>query len=245
MNLLSIVIPVYNEEATIARVVERVLAVAMPAGVACELILVDDGSRDGSWPAIERLPAAHPGATFKLFRQQPNQGKGAALRRGFEAAAGDVVIIQDADLEYDPACIPAVIAPILAGRADVVYGSRFARKSGPGPLFGKVDLVHFFHGFGNRVLTWLSNMATGLRLTDMETCYKAFHGELARRLDIQSDRFEVEPELTAKAARLAGPRRIVEVPITYRSRSYAEGKKITWIDGLKAIWTILRYRFKG
>jgi glycosyltransferase involved in cell wall biosynthesis len=234
MKLLSIVMPVYNEAGTLAEIVQRVLSADLPAALERELILVDDGSTDGCWPLIERLVERHAGSRLVPLRQERNRGKGAALRRGFAEARGDVVIIQDADLEYDPADYAAVLGPILDGRADVVYGSRFAGGAGGDAA------VHYL---GNRVLTWVSNLMTGLRLTDMETCYKAFRREVLARITIRSERFEVEPELTAKSARLVGRGRIVEVPIRYAGRDYSAGKKITWVDGLKAIWTILRYRF--
>ncbi len=232
MATLSIVIPVYNEQDTLHEIVARVVAVELPDGLARQVVLVDDGSTDASWDRIGQLPGLFADTRFELIRQDRNRGKGAALRAGFAAADGEDVIVQDADLEYDPADYAVVLAPLLADRADVVYGSRFA--AGPTSTGG-------LHYLGNRVLTRLSNWMTGLKLTDMETCYKAFRGELLRRIEIRSSRFEVEPELTAKIARLGA--RVVEVPISYAGRGYAEGKKITWVDGVRAIWTILRYRF--
>jgi glycosyltransferase involved in cell wall biosynthesis len=226
--LLSVVIPVYNEIATLEKVVARVAAVAIPK----EIILVDDGSRDGSRELLDRL-AAPP--NIRVFKHERNQGKGAALKTGFREARGSIVVVQDADLEYDPADYAKLLRPFFDARADVVYGSRF--------LVGEYARVHlFYHYLGNRFLTFLSNLFTGLNLTDMETCYKAFRREVVERIDIKSRRFTVEPELTAKIARLQ--LRIFEVPISYSGRDYKEGKKITWRDGLAALWAIVRFRFR-
>jgi len=228
---LSIVIPVYNEEATIHQIVEMVMAVDV--GMERELVLVDDCSKDGSRAALEAMQEAHPEWVF-IFHEQ-NQGKGAALRSGFEAATGDILLIQDADLEYDPQDYGRLISPIVDGHADVVYGSRFL---GGGPH----RVVFYWHYLGNRFLTTLSNMLTDLNLTDMEVCYKVFKKEVLDGITIQENRFGFEVEITAKVAR--GKRwRIYEVPIAYYGRGYEEGKKITWRDGVRALWCILKYRF--
>jgi len=222
--------PVYNEQATLRDIVAAVLAVPIPK----ELILVDDGSKDQSRAILADL-ARLPGV--RVFEHAQNRGKGAALRTGFDNAKGDVVLVQDADLEYDPGDYPRLLEPILGGRADVVYGSRY--------LFDDRDphreRDHFYHYLGNRILTFLSNLFTGLNLTDMETCYKCFKREVLSNITIESKRFTVEPEFTAKVARL--PVRIHEVPIRYRGRKYSEGKKIGWRDGVATIWAIVKYRF--
>ena len=226
--LLSVVMPVYNEQETLREIVAAVLAVPIPK----ELILVDDGSKDRSREILREL-SRQPGV--RVFEHAENRGKGAALRTGFEAARGDVVVVQDADLEYDPADYPELLAPILRGEADVVYGSRYLVD----PRDPERERDHFYHYFGNRLLTFLSNLFTGLNLTDMETCYKCFRREVLQGIVIRSRRFTVEPEFTAKVARTAS--RIYEVPIRYRGRKYAEGKKITWRDGLAALGAIVRY----
>jgi glycosyltransferase involved in cell wall biosynthesis len=228
--LLSVVMPVYNEQATLRAIVEAVRAVPIRK----ELILVDDGSKDGSRAILTDL-AGLP--DVRLILHEQNRGKGAALRTGFAAARGDVVLVQDADLEYDPAEYPRLLAPILRGDADVVYGSRYLVDPDD-PERGR-DTFH--HYFGNRVLTYFSNLCTGLNLTDMETCYKCFRREVLSDITIASRRFTVEPEFTAKVARL--PVRIHEVPIRYRGRKFAEGKKIGWRDGVAALWAIVKYRF--
>lgn len=229
--LLSVVMPVYNEQRTLRDIVAAVLAVPIPK----EVVLVDDGSRDQSRAILRELAAAHP--EVRVFEHPENRGKGAALRTGFEAARGAVVVVQDADLEYDPNDYPVLLGPILRGEADVVYGSRYLID----PREPDRERDHFYHYFGNRVLTFLSNLCTGLNLTDMETCYKCFRREVLQEIRIQSRRFTVEPEFTAKVAAL--PVRIFEVPIRYRGRKYSEGKKITWRDGVAAIGAILKYRF--
>lgn len=230
MKTLSVVIPVFNEEKTIARVIAAVRAA--PVELAREIIVVDDASTDGTGPALEALAREQP--DLRRFRHERNRGKGAALRTGFAAATGDIVIIQDADLEYDPKEYPTLLAPILAGDADVVFGSRF--------LGGGPHRVHlFWHYVGNRLLTTLSNMLTNLNLTDMEVCYKVFRREVLQSLRLREDRFGFEVEITAKAAR--GRWRIYEVPVSYRGRDYSEGKKITWRDGVRALWCIIKYRF--
>ncbi|MBI4578692.1 MAG: glycosyltransferase family 2 protein [Planctomycetes bacterium] len=229
---LSVVIPVFNEARTLREIVARVLSA--PVNLPIELVLVDDGSTDGTLPIYDELVRQHAGRDLRVLRHERNQGKGAALRTGFGAATGDIVLVQDADLEYDPADYPRLLAPILQGKADVVYGSRFV-----GGQAHRVLL--YWHMVGNKLLTTLSNALTNLNLTDMETCYKVFRAEVVKSITIRSDRFDFEPEMTAKVAR--GGWRVYEVGISYAGRDYAEGKKITWVDGLKAIAAIVRYRF--
>ncbi|MBI3463749.1 MAG: glycosyltransferase family 2 protein [Planctomycetes bacterium] len=226
--LLSVVIPVYNEVRTLPEVVRRVRGSGVPA----EIILVDDGSTDGT---RDLLATWMDQPDLRIFLQPHNQGKGAALKRGFEQARGNVVIIQDADLEYDPAEYLKLLQPIIDDQADVVFGSRFLGDS--------QRVLYFWHYVGNRLLTLLSNAFTNLNLTDMETCYKAFRREVLQQITptLRERRFGIEPELTAKVASVPSVR-IYERPITYSGRTYAEGKKITWRDGLSALWCILRYR---
>lgn len=224
---LTAVMPVYNEAATIARIVETVLA-QKPIR---ELIVVDDCSSDNTWNQLQNLAHAEP--RIRLFQHAVNQGKGAALRTGIAQATSDIVIIQDADLEYDPAEYYRLLGPILQNRADVVFGSRFR---------GGADasrVLYFWHSVGNWILTTCSNIATDLNLTDMEVCYKAFRREILQKIDIKENRFGFEPEIVAKVARAKV--RIYEVGISYNGRTYAEGKKIGWRDGLRAFWCILKY----
>ena len=224
---LSVLIPVYNERDTIDLIVEAVRA----APIAKEIICVDDASTDGTSDVLRTLLSQ--GKVDRLHRQERNQGKGAAIRKALSLSTGDIVIVQDADLEYDPADWPTILEPILDGRADACFGSRF--------LGGPHRVLYFWHSVGNKVLTTVSNMFTNLNLTDMETCYKAIRGELARSLlpTLKSDRFGFEPEITARLARVDA--RIFEVPISYSGRTYAEGKKISWRDGIAAFWHITKY----
>jgi len=240
---VSIIIPVYNERAYIEEVLLRVQA----ADIEKEVLVIDDGSTDGTRDLLRDLEKAQAdGQTevsiqngraslalqnIRFIFQDRNCGKGAALRRGFEMANGDVVLVQDADLEYNPRDYPKLLEPILDGRADVVYGSRF--------LGGPQRVHYFWHYAGNKFLTLLSDMLTNLKLTDMETCYKVFRREVVQSIHLRSDRFGFEPECTAKIAR--GNWRVYEVPISYAGRTYAEGKKITWRDGFTTLWCILRY----
>jgi len=224
-NCISAIMPVYNEAGTVASVINTVLK----QPTIRELVVVDDCSKDGSWKVLQELAAQDP--RIKAFHHEVNQGKGAALRTGISKATSPIVLIQDADLEYDPAEYPILIEPILMGKADVVFGSRFAG--------GPHRVLYYWHSVGNKFLTTLSNMATNLNLTDMETCYKVFRREIIQAIHIEEDRFGFEPEVTAKIARAGS--RIHEVAISYRGRSYAEGKKIGWKDGLRAVYCIVKY----
>ena len=242
---VSIVVPVYNEKSTVEEILRRVL----DTEVRKEVIVVDDCSTDGTRQILENIAARQANGDktappqdggdpielrdLQFFFQTSNQGKGAALRRGFAQATGEIVLVQDADLEYDPRDYSKLLEPIVDGRADVVYGSRF--------LGGPQRVHYFWHYVANRVLTLLSDISTNLKLTDMETCYKVFRREVLQGIQLKSDRFGFEPEITAKIAKHNW--RIYEVPITYAGRTYEEGKKITWKDGVQALWCIIRYKF--
>jgi glycosyltransferase involved in cell wall biosynthesis len=223
---LSVVIPVYNEKDTVLQVLDRVGKVELPK----EIIVVDDCSTDGTREILQTLT---PSIDLRIVLQPSNAGKGAALRAGFACVTGDIVVIQDADLEYDPAEYPNLIRPILANKADVVYGSRF--------LGGPHRVLLFWHSVGNHLLTILSNMLTDLNLTDMETCYKVFRADVLKKIAFRENRFGFEPEFTAKVAKAR--LRIYEIPISYSGRDYTEGKKIGWKDGVAALYFIFKYRF--
>jgi glycosyltransferase involved in cell wall biosynthesis len=223
---LSVVMPVYNEQATLREVVARVLAVPFEV----ELICVDDGSRDGSREILAELQIDHP--QIRVMLQPKNMGKGAALRCGIQEATGDFIIIQDADLEYDPSDYPALLGPLIEDKADVVYGSRFL---GSGPH----RVLYFWHSVGNSVLTLISNALTNMNMTDMETCYKVFRREILQSIPIEEDRFGFEPEITVKISKRR--LRVYEVGIGYWGRTYEEGKKIGWRDGFRALWCLLKY----
>jgi glycosyltransferase involved in cell wall biosynthesis len=225
---LSVVMPVYNESATVADMIKTVLN-QRPVQ---ELVIVDDASNDGTGNVLEQVAGDNP--RVKVLSHSKNLGKGAALRTGFAHVSSPIVIVQDADAEYDPAEYYLVLNPILTGKADVVFGSRFLGA-------GARRVLYYWHSVGNRILTTLSNMATNLNLSDMETCYKVFRREVLQKIDIQENRFGFEPEITAKVSKLKI--RIFEVPISYNGRTYAEGKKIGWRDGVHALWCVLKYNF--
>jgi glycosyltransferase involved in cell wall biosynthesis len=229
---LSVLIPAYNEEPTLARCVRAVLDQPLPDGLQLEVVLIDDGSHDGTWRIMQQLVAENSGR-ITAHRNDRNLGKGASIRKAIELMSGDVVIFQDADLEYDPADYPRVLRPILDGRAEVVYGSRFTS--------GERRVLFFWHCMANKFLTFVSNMLNDTNWTDMETCYKAFASPVLRSIPLTSNRFGIEPEITAKVAR--NRFRMYEVPISYHGRCYDEGKKIGWRDGIAALWFIVKYRF--
>ena len=226
---LSVVMPVYNERGTLQEVVQRVLAVPLDV----ELICVDDGSNDGSREILEELRQQFP--QIRVLLQPQNMGKGAALRRGIQEASGEYVIVQDADLEYDPAEYPVLLGPLEQGKADVVFGSRFL---GGGPH----RVLYFWHSVGNRLLTLMSNVCTDMNLSDMETCYKVFRREILQAIPIEEDRFGFEPEITVKIAKRR--LRVYEVGISYWGRTYEEGKKIGWKDGVRAVYCLVKYSLK-
>jgi len=230
---LSILIAVYNEEATLWPCIKGVLSAPLPTGLERELVLVDDCSTDSSWEIAQRLADQHP--QIRVFRQQRNCGKGAAIRRAISEMSGDLAIFQDADLEYDPADYARLLKPILQGRADVVFGSRFIGE--------ERKVLYFWHTVGNRVLTLLANMLNNTNLSDLETCYKVFVADCLKTIPLESDRFGIEPEVAAKIAR--NNLLTYEVPISYNGRTYEDGKKISWRDGFAALWFIFKYRFSS
>ncbi len=245
LHTLSILIPVYNEERYLAAVVKRVVEQPLPGGLTREIIMVNDASKDKTWDIMQQLPAIFPQVQFHLVNKTKNEGKGAAVRDAWAKASGDLLIIQDADFEYDPADYPKLLQPILDGKADAVFGSRFIGEPH--------RVMYFWHQVANNVLTWLSNALTNLNLTDMEVCYKVFTREVYTKIQIKSPRFGVEPELTAKVAKMrigeGGRRkegrrvRVYEVGVAYAGRTYEEGKKIGWKDAVSAIVQIIRFRF--
>ena len=233
---LSVVIPVYNEAATVQQLVRRVVEAPLPDGLTREVIVVNDCSTDGTAAKLDELPSLLPDVEFLISHKPVNQGKGAALRDGFARATGDIVLVQDADLEYDPNDYLKLLEPVVEGKADVVYGSRFIGEPH--------RVLYFWHTLGNKVVTFLSNMFTNLNLTDVEVCYKVFRRSVLQRIGpLKCDRFGFEVEVTAKVAKLRPPVRVYEVGVAYHGRSYEEGKKITWKDGVKAILAIIRFRF--
>lgn len=233
MNTLSIVIPAYNEAKTIEHILQKVAGVVLIEGWRKEIIVVNDASTDNTGEVIKQYKQEQVNETLSYFEHPYNRGKGAALRTGIQEAKGDVIVIQDADLEYDPHEFNLLLKPISEGFADVVYGSRF--------MGGKPHRILFFwHSIGNKILTFLSNALTNLNLTDMETCYKMWKADIVKNIDLKENRFGFEPEVTAKIARIKGIR-IYEVGISYYGRTYAEGKKINWKDGFRAIYCILKY----
>lgn len=237
-KMLSIVVPIYNEDRYLEAVIGKVIAQPLPDSLERELILVNDGSQDNTWNIMQSLPEKFPSVKFQLINKRVNEGKGAALRDGFAKVTGSIVIVQDADFEYDPKDYPKLLQPILDGKADVVYGSRFIGEPH--------RVMYFWHQVANNILTNISNMLTNLNLTDMEVCYKVLTRDVVDRLKLKSPRFGVEPEITAKIARmrLNGKHlRVYETGISYAGRTYEEGKKINWKDAISAIIQIIRFRF--
>jgi glycosyltransferase involved in cell wall biosynthesis len=229
LRKLSVVVPVFNERNTLVEILRRMRAVELPDSIEREIVVVDDGSSDGTRDVLRQLNDS----TVHVVSHENNRGKGAALRTGFARATGDYVLVQDADLEYDPADWPRLIAPVLAGKARVVYGSRFT---------GERRNMLFFHWVGNRFLSLVTNVLYNTTLSDMETCYKLIDRALLARIDLRAERFEFEPEITAKLLKCGV--RIYEVPISYTGREVDEGKKITWVDGFSALWALVKYRFR-
>jgi glycosyltransferase involved in cell wall biosynthesis len=232
---ISIVIPIYNEEATVQKLIGLVVNAPLQPGISREIICVNDCSKDDTAKRLDELPALFPGISFQIRHKAVNEGKGAALRDGFKLASGDIIIVQDADLEYDPQDYRKLIQPIIENKADVVYGSRFIGEPH--------RVLYYWHTLGNQFLTAFSNAFTNLNLTDMEVCYKVFRKPVLDRIQIRCNRFGFEPEITAKIAKFRPRLRIFEVGVAYYGRSYEEGKKITWRDGIKAVLTIIRFRF--
>ena len=230
---LSIIVPAYNEEATITTIFDKLNEVELINDIQKEIIVINDASKDATEQKIKDYQSSHPEMDIRYLKHEVNKGKGAALRTGFQHASGDYLIVQDADLEYDPREFNILLKPVIEGFADVVYGSRF--------MGGKPHRILFFwHSIGNKFLTFLSNMFTNLNLTDMETCYKLFRTDIIQSLDLKENRFGFEPEVTAKMSRIKDIR-VYEVGISYYGRTYEEGKKIGWRDGFRAIWAILKY----